>query len=74
MKAITHLATLTKLRVGVGGGAKVRIIKKLVKQCIDSLNEFKPVGPDAIHTRILKELAQQMSKHSLSYLREHIHN
>ena len=52
-----------KLEVqGKGTGLQLEIDKQIVKEYFTTLNEFRPLGPDELHPRVLKELAEELSE------------
>ncbi|CAM4560907.1 unnamed protein product [Caretta caretta] len=40
-----------------GGGDQLSVEKEVVQDCLEKLDEHKFMGPDALHPRVLKELA-----------------
>ena len=47
---------------GGGIGLPLEIDKQIVKEYLTTLNEFKSSGPDELHPRVLKKLAEELSE------------
>ena len=45
-----------------GAGLQLEIDRQMVKEHLITLNEFKSPGPDELHPRVIKELAEELSE------------